>query len=295
MKVPARLALAIGILGISSSAIFVRWAEAPAAVTAAWRLIFAVIILTPFVLMRYRTELKRLVAKDIVLCSLSGLCLALHFLSWFEALNYTTVASATVLVNTDVIFAALGFALVLKGHIPKLGIWAIVLAFVGSCIVALGTGGSLPQAGQLWGNALALAGGIFVSGYILIGRVQRGHLSAGVYTWLVYVSCMVCLLVFCIATQTPLLGWGARELGIGLWLAVVCTLMGHSVLSWCLKYLSPAYLTAAKLGEPLLAAVMAYFIFAELPAAPQFLGAALVLLGIFIFTYAENKERKKQK
>ena len=45
--------------------------------------------------------------------------------------------------------------------------------------------------------------------------------------------------------------------------------MGHSIFSWCLKYISPAFVSAAKLCEPVFAAVAAYFLFREAPVPLQ--------------------------
>ena len=93
------------------------------------------------------------------------------------------MASSTVLVSTEVIFTALGFALFLHGKIPRLGVWAILLAFGGSALLALSGGGG---AGELSGNLLALAAASAAAVYTLIGRIQRGHLSTTVYTFLTY-------------------------------------------------------------------------------------------------------------
>ena len=127
----------VGVLGVSASAILVRFSQAPSGVTAAYRLGWTVLLLLPVVLLRCRAELRRVTARDLVLCGASGVLLALHFLTWFESLKRTSVASSTVLVSTEVIFTALGFALFLHGKIPRLGVWAILLAFGGSALLAL--------------------------------------------------------------------------------------------------------------------------------------------------------------
>ena len=124
--------LLVGVLGISASAILVRFSQAPSGVLAVYRLGWTVLLLLPAVLLRYRAELKRVTRRDVLLCALSGLCLALHFLAWFESLKRTSVAVSTVLVSTEVIFTALGFALFLRGRIPRQGVAAILLAFGGS-------------------------------------------------------------------------------------------------------------------------------------------------------------------
>lgn len=272
-----RAVLLLGVLGVSVSAILVRYSQAPSVITAVYRLGWTVLLLLPVVATKFRGELLRVKGRDVLLCALSGLCLALHFLTWFESLKWTGVAVSTVLVSTEVIFTALGFALFLKGRIPPLGVAAILLAVAG--------GG---QGGQLYGNVLALAAAVFVSLYTLIGKIQRGHLSTTVYTFLTYVFCFLALLMMAAGSGTPLAGYGGREWLIGLGLAVLCTLMGHSLFSWCLKYLSPAYVSAAKLCEPVFSGALAVPLFGEIPAPLQLLGAILVLGAVLLYTKAEK-------
>ena len=276
--------LLLGVVGISISAILVRFSLAPSVITAVYRLGWTVLLLLPAILTKFRQELKRVRGRDVLLCTLSGICLALHFLTWFESLKWTGVAVSTVLVSTEVIFTALGFALFLKGKIPPLGVAAILLAFGGSAILALAGGG---QGSEWYGNILALLAAFFVALYTLIGRIQRGYLSTTVYTFLTYLACFLTLLIMALASGTPLVGYGGREWLIGLGLAVLCTLMGHSLFSWCLRELSPAYVSAAKLCEPVFATVLAVPLFGELPGPVQAVGGILVLLGVLLYTRAE--------
>ena len=224
--------------------------------------------------------------RDVLMCTLSGICLALHFLTWFESLKWTGVAVSTVLVSTEVIFTALGFALFLKGKIPPLGVVAIVMAFGGSAVLALAGG---RQNSVLYGNLLALAAAFFVALYTLIGRIQRGYLSTTIYTFLTYLACFLTLLIMALASGTPLVGYGAREWLIGLGLAVLCTLMGHSLFSWCLKFLSPAYVSAVKLCEPVFSGALAVPLFGEIPTPVQLLGAVIILGAVLLYTWAERK------
>ena len=123
----SKLILMVGVLGISASAILVRFSRAPSGVLAVYRLGWTVLLLLPVVLLRYRAELKRVTGRDVLLCAASGICLAIHFLAWFESLRLTSVSVSTVLVSTEVIFTAIGFALFLKGKIPRLGVAAILV------------------------------------------------------------------------------------------------------------------------------------------------------------------------
>ena len=109
----------IGIAGISLSAIFVKYSQAPAVVTALYRLLWTVALMTPVVLGRKdcRRELMDTDRRTVLLCGASGVFLALHFTAWFESLNQTSVASSTAIVCTEVIWVALGYCLFMKGKI----------------------------------------------------------------------------------------------------------------------------------------------------------------------------------
>ena len=279
-----KLILMLGVLGVSVSSLLVRAASAPSLVTATYRLGWTVLLLLPMVLLRFRAELRRVRGRDLLLCGLSGVLLALHFATWFESLKWTSIASSTVLVSTEVIFTALGFALFLKGRIPRLGMAAIALSFAGSAALALADGGGR---GALYGDLLALAAAVFVSLYTLIGRVQRDHLSTTVYTFVTYSACLLTLLVLDGATLTPAVGYGWKEVLIGLGLAVACTLLGHSLFSYSLKYLSPSYVSAAKLCEPIFASLLGIPLFGEIPGGVQVFGSVLVLAGVLLYTRAE--------
>lgn len=286
LRADPRLVLFLGVLGASFSAIFVRWSQAPSLVTATGRLGWTVLLLLPAVLRSHRAELRAATRRDLLLCALSGACLALHFSTWFESLKWTSIASSTVLVSTEVIFSALGFALFLHGRIPKLGVAAIALAFAGSVALALADAGG---GGALAGDLLAVLAAAAVAVYTLIGQVQRARQSTTVYTFLTYTACLLVLLALDAATGTPVLGWGLREAVVGLLLAVFCTLLGHSLFSWSLKWLSPAYVSAAKLCEPVFASVLGLLLFGEGIGPLQGAGAAAVLAGVLLYTKAEGR------
>ena len=108
--------IVIGIIGISLSAIFVRYSQAPSAVTAAYRLMWTVLLMSPVVWAKggTRRELLTTDKKTVLLCVVSGVFLALHFVFWFESLKHTSVASSTTIVCTEVIWVALGYCLFLN-------------------------------------------------------------------------------------------------------------------------------------------------------------------------------------
>ena len=283
--------IVVGVLGISLSSIFVKYSQAPSAVTAAWRLLWTVLLLTPVVVGKasVRMEFKQTPKKLVWLSVLSGLFLAIHFVLWFESLQHTSVASSTTIVCTEVVWVCLGFCLFLKGKLAGKAIAAIGVTLFGSVLIALSDSGS---GGGLYGDILALLAAVAVAVYTLIGRVVREKLSTTVYTYMVYTACAAVLVVTCVAQGSNLVGYGWSAIIVGLLLAVFSTILGHSIFSWCLKYFSPSFVSASKLCEPVVAAVFAGFLFGELPGWLQVTGGLLILGGVLWYSKLEQNQKK---
>lgn len=280
--------IVIGIIGISLSAIFVKYSHAPSVVTAAYRLLWTVGLMTPVVLGKgeIRKELKRTDRRTLFLCAVSGIFLALHFTAWFESLKQTSVASSTAIVCTEVIWVALGFVLFLKGKMGRPAVFCIAVTVLGSLLIALSdysAGGD-----HLYGDGLALAAAVFSAVYTLIGREMRRSMSTAVYTYIVYVFCALVLCISTAAAGIPFYGYGISAVAVGLLLAVFSTLLGHSIFSWCLKYFSPSFVSASKLCEPVAAALFAVFLFAEIPALLQIAGGMITIGGVLLYSRAEK-------
>ena len=280
----------VGILGISMSSILIRYSTAPSAVTAAWRLIWTVVLLTPLTFgnQTVRAELKSVDRKTAVLSALSGLFLAIHFYFWFESLQFTTVASATTIVCTELVWVSLGYCLFMKGKISGKAAATMAVALAGSALIAYAD--STGEGGHLYGDFLALLAAVAVAVYMLIGRVVRSDFSTTVYTYMVYGACAAALILMCLIQQQGLFAYGFNGIFIGLLLAVFSTLLGHSIFSWGLKFFSPSFVSASKLCEPVFSATMAAFLFGEIPGAWQLLGGAMILGGVFCYSRLEGKE-----
>ena len=222
----------VGILGISMSAIFVKFSTAPSAVTAVYRLGWTVLLMTPAVLgsRKVRKELFSAKPKAVALSALSGVFLAIHFVFWFESLAHTSVASSTTIVCTEVIWVALGFCLFMKGKLSGKAISIIGVTFLGSVLIALADSSS--GGGHLYGDVLALIAAVAVAVYTLIGREVRKTASTAVYTYIVYAACTAVLLLMCGVQKQNLFAYGYSAPIVGLLLAIFSTILGHSIFSW---------------------------------------------------------------
>ena len=280
--------IVIGVIGISLSSIFVKYSAAPSAVTAAFRLLWTVLLMTPAALgsCEIRTEIARMGRRNFLLSTLSGLFLALHFWTWFESLQHTSVASSTTIVCTEVIWVSLGYWLFMKGRMSGREIGAVAVTLLGSVMIAFAD--SKAQGAHLYGDLLALLAAAAVAVYVLIGKAVRRSLSTTAYTYIVYSACAAALVLISAAQGQPLFSYGPSALVVGLLLAVFSTILGHSIFSWCLKYFSPSFVSASKLCEPVAASVLACFLFGEMPVPMQVLGGILIIGGVLYYSRIEK-------
>ena len=283
--------IVVGLIGISMSSILVKYSTAPSAITAAWRLRWTVLLMTPVVLGKgtVRNELFHISRKTLLLSGISGVFLAVHFVLWFESLQHTSVASSTTIVCTEVIWVSLGYCLFLKGKLSGRALAAIAVTFIGSTVIA--SSDSSQGGAQLYGDILALLAAIAVAAYTLIGRIVRKDTSTTVYTYLVYGACAGVLLLLCCLMGESLTGYGVGAVIVGFLLAVFSTLLGHSIFSWCLKYFSPSFVSASKLCEPVAAAVLAGILFGEVPGILQVVGGVLIIAGVYFYSRIEREEQ----
>jgi drug/metabolite transporter (DMT)-like permease len=275
--------LVIAALGTSSGAVLVRLADSPAAVTAFWRLAISVTVLIPalFYTGGWR-EWKGLRTRESVLLGFSGLCLALHFLTWFRSLDFTSVASSTVLVSTHPLFVGLLSARLLDES-PTRKEWAgLSLAVVGALAVGWGDFRAGPD--PFRGDLLAVLAAAFGALYFIAGRRLRGRLGLLPYVVPVYSIAAVTCLLYGKSADLPFMGWSAGTWWALVGLAVGPTLLGHTGFNWALRHVRAYVVSVILLFEPLGATLLAILVIgrAELPGLNTLIGGTAILAGVWI-------------
>jgi len=280
------LVISVGIVAVSFASIFIRLAEAPSLVIAAYRLTIASLILAPAALIKARDELRALTQADLRLAILSGLFLGLHFATWISSLEYTSVASSVVFVDTSPIFVGLASHFLLKEKVSRKMFVGIAIAVLGGMIIGYGDFGLGTR--ELFGDFLAIMGAVTVSGYLLVGRRLRSKLSLLSYVFLVYSTAAVFLIVLCLVARYSFAGYPRQTYLMFLLLAVVPQIIGHSSYNWALKYLPATFVGVGTLGEPVGSTILAYFILNEVPTLTKIGGGGLILAGIYVSSRTES-------
>ncbi|WP_339060638.1 DMT family transporter [Tepidibacillus marianensis] len=275
------LSLVIAILAISSSAILVKEAKAPSSIIATYRLMFTILILFFPTLIYHRRELFAVQKRELVYSIFSGLFLALHFITWFESLNYTSIASSVVLVTMQPIFAMMGGVIFFKEKYHILSILGSLLAVIGGMIIGWGDfriGGM-----ALWGDILALLGALLATVYWLLGQSVRRRMSLLPYAMLVYGSSTILLILYDLIFSYPLFAYSKRNWIFFILIAIIPNILGHTIFNWSMRYISATTVSMLILGEPIGSTILAYIIYKEHLNLTQWVGSFFIFLGIYIY------------
>src|SRR5262249_34483988 len=120
------------------------------------------------------------------LAAASGVCLALHLVTWFTSLKFTSIASSVAIVTIQPVFVVLGSWLFFRERVSRRAMLGAILALAGSFVI--GATDFKIDMRAFWGDLLALAAAVFVSGYMLLGRRLRSGVSLPAYTFVTYGS-----------------------------------------------------------------------------------------------------------
>ncbi len=271
--------IAVGV--VSFAAILIRLCDAPSAIIAAYRLVFSVIIMLPVYAYRSKSySLPKIRRTDILMCSLAGLFLSIHFLSWIESLKYTSVADSVVLVTTSPIFASLFAWMFLRESPGKRTIVAIAMCMGGSLTIS--QSGMTGNPGVLKGDILALIGASAFGAYFVVGRKLRQSMDFIQYIFYAYLASAALLFVYALIGGYSFGGYRSDNYLWFFLLAAGPQVFGHSSLNWALKYLPAPKVAISILGEPIGSAILAWIFFKEVPSRFLFAGAVLILTGTYL-------------
>jgi drug/metabolite transporter (DMT)-like permease len=281
--------LSIGILSVSTAAIFIRLALDSSnlqglgfsLVIAALRLSIASVLLIPTWRSLQPTKLQ---PRSLLLAAIAGLFLAAHFACWITSLSYTSIAASTTLVTTNPIWVALLSWLIWRERPTGITTLGIAVAIAGSLVVGL-SDAAVDSPGQqpLLGNMLALVGSWTVSGYFLLSREAQKHgLTTQQLITIAYSMAALVLLPLPLLAQTSYGGYPPAVYVYISLMAIFPQLIGHTSLNWAVRWISPTLVTLVILAEPLGSGILSFIVFNENPGGQVIAGGAVLLTGAAI-------------
>lgn len=281
------IALGVGVVALSFSAMFVRWANAPGPVTAFYRMFFSIFMLLPFVFQN-PTDKDSLGSRKTIFPLLAGVFTALDLALWTTALFYTTAANATLLGNTAPLWVALGTWLILKQRLSGTFWRGLAITLTGA-VVIMGTDFILhPRFGI--GDVMAIFTGFFYGGYFLFTEKSRSHFNPIAHIWVVGIGASITLFLVNLIMKNPVTGYDAQTWIIFLSTALVSQLIGYMALAYALGHLPASIVAPTMVLQPVVTAILAIPLLGEVPNIWQGLGGVIALVGIFMVNQSHYKK-----
>jgi drug/metabolite transporter (DMT)-like permease len=279
-KIFPYLALGAGILSLSMSAMFVKWADAPGVITSFYRMTLAAVMMLPFFWRYVAVKPARpLSTKWLFLPILSGLFNSLDHAVWSTAMGYTSVANAALLNNISPLWVALFAFFIWKERLNKSFWIGLVLALSGAVIIFGNDAFSNPHLG--FGDLLATASSFFYAGYYLVTQRGRNFYSVLPYWWVVTTCSSAFLLFYVFIFNIPLAGYSGSTYLTFILAALISQMIGSFSLTYALGHLPASVVAPTMIVQPVLSALLAIPLAGESLLPLQWLGGAVVLAGIY--------------
>jgi len=279
-KILPYLALVSGIVCLSFSAMFVRWADAPGPVVSFYRMSIATLVLAPLFWRQQQRWNHQLTWGLLLFPLLGGIFTSLDHAVWSSSLSYTTAANATLLGNTAPLWVALASWLIFREHLAGL-FWVGLIFTLGGAATVLGSDFLLhPTFGV--GDLLAMAAGFFYGGYFIVTQRGRQHWQTLSYVWIVNLVSSLGLLIINLLLGNSLTGYSMLSYLTFIGAALISQVGGYLSISYALGKLPASVVSPSLLGQPVLTALLAIPLLGEGLRPEQGLGGLSVLLGVYL-------------
>lgn len=267
----------------------------PSQVIVLIRLWLISLALAPLIWTRYREDLLRVTARQCLLAGIAGFWLSLNLMLLFLSLEYTSVLMTSVLRRTTPMWIVLPEMLIF-GVVFSRRFWvSLVATVIGVALVGFG-GLSAIEAGAnpLLGGGMALFGSLCFGIYLLIGRQLNNVMPPLLYSFMVFFSAALVSSVIVAATGTPVTGYPASSYLWALLVTVLAQVFGHIAMNLALQSYTATAMAIVLQIAVVLSALIALFMFGEIPSLAQLIGSALVVYGVVLATIEQTQAHWKR-
>lgn len=279
------------IIGVGASGPIIAKSQMPVPTMIFWRNIIGGLVMLPFALARREWQSK-VQQRAIGWSVTAGLLLGAHFICFFWAMKFTSVATGTALTATQPIFAAI-FVKLTGGHIPRKSFGGMLIAFA-SVIVITGIDFNLSFR-SFQGDLMAVVGGALGAAYMVIGAKVQRDISTSTFTSVCYIVCGLSMLPIVFLTNSPFTGFSSYEWLLLTSLIIGTQLLGHTLFNFSLKRVSPAVVSLIIFFEVPVSAILAYIWLDQKPPAGTIPGIIGLLFGCVLFVLRSNQASSDEK
>lgn len=280
------LILVTGVCCSAISFVFIRESTEPPVMLAAYRVLLAGLLLLPV----YFRDSKRYGAQPFAVIWkrswLPGLVLGVHFIAWVVGARMTTGANATLIVSMMPIIMPILMFTMFQERIRPREIIATIIAITG--VLLLGFNDFTIDRRHFNGDLICLVSMILFALYLSLARSNRAIPSVWLYIVPVYLIAGISTLLVALFFSSPIHAYTPYNALNIIAVALVSTVIGHSALNYGMQRLRGQTVTVINMGGFIVAGIVGYFFYQEVPAPTFYMSSALLLLAMgLIVTQAD--------
>ncbi len=277
----AYASLVVAVLGITWSAVFVRWAGVSGPASAFYRVLVAAAVLVPWRVLR--RDLAPPPRRAAWLAVAGGAFFGFDLLFFNTSILRTSAATAVLLGNNAPVFVGLGAWLLFDKRPAAPFWWGLALALTGcAAIVLADTQSPGTSPGDTRGDLMALTAAVFFAAYLTTTERVRSGMDTLTFSALSIAGSVVTLLMLCLVIKTPLNGYSMRSWASLAGLGLISQLMAYFAIVYALGHLPATIMSVGLLGQVPLSALVFVPLLGESLTATQVAGGLLVLAGIYV-------------
>lgn len=272
----------MGIVFLSISPLFVRWAKAPGVVTSFYRMLTVTIVtLLIFSLRRKPTDSKKIFGLIWLLPILGGVFSAADHSLWSTSIENTLVANATLLNYIAPLWVSLIAIFILRERYSVIFWLGLILVLSGAWIV---TGVRLDDfsAFSIMGEGFAILSSFFYAGYFIISQRALTHYDVVHYLLLSSAAAMVVLLIIILISGFSIVDYSKETFLIFLIAGLFSQLGGYFCINYALQHIPAPVVSTWLILQPVMTAVLAVRLQSEALSIEKILGGLLVIGGVTV-------------
>ncbi len=273
--------LLVGVLACSVAVIWIKLSSIDPILLTALRLAIAVTILSPFVYRDWRKHRETLTWGHLRDAAIPGVVFALHIITWNIGIRLTEAANGTLIVNLNPIVTPFLLLAFLGERVTKREVCATLLGVIGLLVLCVAD--FQLSAETFRGDLICFGSMLLMAVYLTLGRKFRHHPTVLLYVTPLYATAS--LVAFAAAPFAEPLGLRVTDQPLDWWyearwlllLAIVPTIIGHSLINNAMRTLRGQVVSVMNMMQFVIAGVVAWFVLGEVPAASFYIAAVLVV------------------
>jgi drug/metabolite transporter (DMT)-like permease len=272
-----KVSLAIGIVCISFSPIFVRLAEVPPVTSGFYRIFIAWLALLPYCVIKGKLKIDR---HSLIIAVAGGLVFGADIAVWNISLLKISATISTLLANLAPVWVGLLSFIILKKRSGRqfwIGTWIAISGMV----LLVGINNILHLQLNV-GILLAILASFFYAVYIMITKSILQKIDTLTFMFYNMLGASILLLVISLSLGNNLVNFQPTSWMYLIAMGLLCQLIGWITINHSLRYIESTKVSVSLLSQTVIAGLLAFVFLHEKLEFQEIAGSIVVLFGIGI-------------